>query len=62
MTVFRGAASHDLVGPIYGQMARYAEDHGYVLDGAGRDHLLSREDPADMVLELQLPVVRASGD
>jgi DNA-binding transcriptional MerR regulator len=61
VTVFRGAASHDLVGPIYGQMARYAEDHGYVLRGPGRDHLLSYEGPEHMVLELQLPVTRPSG-
>jgi DNA-binding transcriptional MerR regulator len=62
VTIFRGAASHDLVGPIYGQMARYAEDHGYVMQGAGRDHLLSHESPENMVLELQLPVTRAPSD
>ena len=59
VTVFRGRADHDLVGPIYGQMARYAEDHGYVLQGPGRDHFVSHDDTEDMVLELQLPVVPA---
>jgi DNA-binding transcriptional MerR regulator len=59
VTVFRGPADHDLVGPIYGQMARYAEDHGYLLHGHGRDHLVSHDDTADVVLELQLPVVAA---
>ena len=59
VTVYHGPADHDLVGPIYGQMARYAEDHGYLLHGHGRDHWLSHDDMADVVLELQLPVVPA---
>lgn len=62
VTVFRGAANHDLVGPVYGQMAKFAEDHGYVLQGPGRDHVVSREDADNIVLELQLPVTRASND
>jgi DNA-binding transcriptional MerR regulator len=59
VTVYRGLADHDLVGPIYGQMARYAEDHGYVIQGPGRDHFVSHDDSQDMVLELQLPAVPA---
>jgi DNA-binding transcriptional MerR regulator len=59
VTVFRGPADHDLIGPIYGQMARYAEDHGYVLHGPGRDHFVNYDDLEEMVMELQLPIVSA---
>jgi DNA-binding transcriptional MerR regulator len=62
VTVYRGSRGHDVIGPLYGQMARYAEDHGYVLEGPGRDHLIGREDDNGMVLELQLPVTRATTD
>jgi DNA-binding transcriptional MerR regulator len=55
-TVHRGRGGHDVVGPIYGQLARYAEAHGYQTDGPGRDHVIGR-DGDDVVLELQLPVV-----
>jgi len=62
VTIFRGAGDHDLIGPVYGQMARYAEDHGYVLRGPGRDHIVSRDDGEDMVFELQLPVTRGTSE
>jgi DNA-binding transcriptional MerR regulator len=57
VTVYRGNASHDLVGPIYAQMARYAEDNGCSVQGPGRDQLIGR-DSDEVVLELQLPVTR----
>jgi DNA-binding transcriptional MerR regulator len=43
VTVYRGAPNHDLIGPIYGQMARYAEDHGYRIQGPGRDCVVAVE-------------------
>jgi hypothetical protein len=57
-TIYRGAGDHDLIGPVYGQMARYAEDHGYSIHGPGRDHVVSF-DGSELVFELQLPVVRS---
>jgi DNA-binding transcriptional MerR regulator len=62
VTVFRGAGNHDLIGPVYGQMARYAEDHDYTIQGPGRDHIISYDDDADMVFELQLPVTQNTPD
>jgi effector-binding domain-containing protein len=59
VTVIRGPGGHDDIGPVYGQMARYAEDHGYEIRGPGRDHIVDRDDPTDIVFELQLPVVRS---
>jgi DNA-binding transcriptional MerR regulator len=57
VTVYRGPASHDIIGPIYTQMVRFAEDHGYAYQGPGRDHFVSRDDDSEgIVLELQLPV------
>jgi len=47
----------ELAEPAYGQMARYAEDHGYAIRGPGRDHIVSRGDDG-LVVELQLPVQR----
>ena len=57
VAIHHGEGNHDLVGPIYGQMARYADDHGYTIRGPGRDHIVSRSDDA-LVMELQLPVTR----
>jgi DNA-binding transcriptional MerR regulator len=62
VTILRGPGGHDLIGPVYGQMAKYAEDHGYEVRGPGRDHVVDRDGrPDDIVFELQLPVSRASG-
>jgi DNA-binding transcriptional MerR regulator len=58
VTIYRGKGDHDLIGPLYGQMARYAEDHGYSVHGPGRDNILSYDDSGEMVFELQLPVTR----
>ncbi len=49
---------HDQVGPTYWRMARHAEDHGYVVQGIGRDHIISSDDD-EWVGELQLPVAKA---
>jgi DNA-binding transcriptional MerR regulator len=59
VTIYRGVPHHDQVGPLYGQMARYAEDHGYTARGPGRDQMVSQEDD-EMVLELALPIERAN--
>ncbi len=55
-TIYRGSGDHELIAPIYGQMARYAEDHGFTVDGPGRDHIVSFDERGP-VLELQLPVM-----
>jgi effector-binding domain-containing protein len=57
VTIYRGAPNHDEIGPLYGQMARYAEDHGYGTRGPGRDHLIEQEGD-EVVIELVLPVER----
>jgi DNA-binding transcriptional MerR regulator len=61
-TVVHGAISHDVIGPIYGQLARWAEDHGYRAQGPGRDVIIGGSDAgADgPVIELQLPVSKTS--
>jgi DNA-binding transcriptional MerR regulator len=60
-SVYHGPFNHSQVGPIYGELARWAEDHGYAVQGPGRD--IAIEPPAasggDGVLELQLPIERA---
>jgi DNA-binding transcriptional MerR regulator len=58
VTVYRGAPDHDVIGPIYGQMARYAEDHGQRVEGPGRDCVVAVEGD-QLVMELQLPVESA---
>jgi effector-binding domain-containing protein len=58
VAVVRGPGGHDLVGPVYGQMGKYAEDHGYQIHGPGRDHILDHGDASELVFELQLPVTR----
>jgi DNA-binding transcriptional MerR regulator len=60
VTVYRGAGVQELVGPMYGQMIRYADDHGYDSRGPGRTHLISREGE-EVVSELQMPVVAREG-
>jgi DNA-binding transcriptional MerR regulator len=62
VTILRGPGGHDLIGPVYGEMGKYAEDHGYEVRGPGRDHIVDRDGGRDdIVFELQLPVSRASG-
>jgi effector-binding domain-containing protein len=51
---YGGPASHAAIGPVYGQLARWAEDHGYDVAGPGRDILISYEE--GFVMEHQLPV------
>jgi DNA-binding transcriptional MerR regulator len=59
VTIYRGAGGHEFIGPLYGQMAKYGEDHGYEIRGPGRDHIVSLDDaPDEIVFELQLPVTR----
>ena len=62
VTILRGPGAHDFIGPVYGQMGKYAEDHGYTVRGPGRDHIVSLDGaPDDIIFELQLPVTRVSG-
>lgn len=58
VSIFRGAGGHELIGPVYGQMAKYAEDHGYAIRGPGREHVSIDDAPDEIVFELQLPVSR----
>jgi effector-binding domain-containing protein len=51
---YAGGLSHAAVGPIYGELARWAEDHGYEVTEPGRDILVSFED--GVIMEHQLPV------
>lgn len=60
VTIMRGPGGHDDIGPVYGQMGTYAEDHGYEIRGPGRDHIVNLDDATDIVFELQLPVTRAT--
>jgi effector-binding domain-containing protein len=57
VALHQGDGDHDLIAPVYGQMARYAEDHGFNIRGPGRDHIVSRGDDG-LVIELQLLVTR----
>jgi DNA-binding transcriptional MerR regulator len=50
--------SHDLVGPTYAALARWAEDRGYDAKGPGRDLMLGGDD-GRIVMEHQLPVEKA---
>ena len=59
VAMHRGGPDHGEVGPVFSQMARFAEDHGYLVNGPGRDHIVSGAGD-DMVFELQLPVTRES--
>jgi len=59
-TVYHGRGEHDEIGPLYGQLAQWAEDQGYQMPGHGRDVIV---DPGegrghDHVIELQLPIER----
>ncbi|MCU1457747.1 MAG: putative transcriptional regulator, MerR family [Actinomycetia bacterium] len=60
-TVHSGGGGHDAIGPIYGQLARWAEDHGYEAKGPGRDIVLEATNEDDAVYELQMPVVKTAG-
>ncbi len=55
---YPGLPGHDLVGPTYAVLARWAEDQGYDVKGPGRDFMLGGED-GKMVMEHQLPVEKA---
>jgi DNA-binding transcriptional MerR regulator len=58
--VHRGSGGHGEIGPLYGQLARWAEDHGYLTLGPGRDLLIGRPDEqsGEYVTEHQLPIER----
>jgi DNA-binding transcriptional MerR regulator len=58
-TIYRGVGDHDFIGPVYGQMARYAADHGYIPHGPGRDQLLVRNG-RQAVIGLHLPLRRST--
>jgi DNA-binding transcriptional MerR regulator len=57
-TVHRGQPGHDVIGPLYAQLARWAEDHGYSVQGPGRDLFIGplEEGGSDFVTEHQLPI------
>jgi effector-binding domain-containing protein len=55
VTVYEGTGIHELIGPIYQQLVRYADLHGYAATGPGRDHLI-RSDGDQVVVELRMPV------
>lgn len=57
-TVHRGRPGHDVIGPLYAQLARWAEDHGYSVRGPGRDLMIGplEEGGSDFVTEHQLPI------
>ena len=59
VTIYRGVPDHDQVAPLYGQMARDAEDHGYTAEGPDVTTWSGREDD-ELVIELALPVERVS--
>ena len=57
--VHRDGPSHAEVGPVYEQLFRWAEDHGYRAVGPGRDVILDgNADQTGIVLELQVPLER----
>ena len=57
-TVYRGRPGHDEIGPLYAQLARWAEDHGYSILGPRRDLVIGplEEGGSDYVTEHQLPI------
>ena len=57
-TIHRGRSGHDEIGPLYAQLARWAEDHGYSVQGPGRDLLIGpfKKGGDDFVTEHQLPM------
>jgi len=59
-TVHRGRPGHDSIGPLYAQLARWAEDHGYSIHGPGRDLFIGpfEEGGSDFVTEHQLPIYK----
>jgi effector-binding domain-containing protein len=59
-TVHRGRPGHDVIGPLYAQLARWAEDHGYSVHGPGRDLFIGpfEEGGSDFVSEHQLPIYK----
>jgi DNA-binding transcriptional MerR regulator len=61
-TVLTGSAesplTHDIVGPVYGELAQWADDHGYIVRGPGRDVMLDRGATTTNILEIQLPIER----
>ena len=57
--VHRDGPAHVDVGPVYEQLFRWAEDHGYRAVGPGRDVILDgNADGSGIVLELQVPLER----
>ncbi|HUP86830.1 MAG TPA: MerR family transcriptional regulator [Acidimicrobiales bacterium] len=56
-TVYEGPVDHDIVGPIYGELAVWADEHGYDPRGPGRDLIISPpNEQGTAVFELQLPI------
>ncbi len=58
-TVVHGPTGHGDIAPVYGQLARWAEDHGYRAAGPGRDSIVSNGESTEAVVELQLPVTKS---
>jgi DNA-binding transcriptional MerR regulator len=59
-TLYRGEPGHDAIGPLYVQLARWAEAHGYSIDGPGRDLFIGplEEGSSEFVSEHQLPITK----
>ena len=57
-TIYHGRGEHDEIGPLYGQLARWAEDQGYQMPGPGRDVIIDAGEGrgGEHVIELQLPI------
>jgi DNA-binding transcriptional MerR regulator len=56
--VCRGTATSQELSPMFGELARWADVHGYEQRGPGRIVIVESSGAPDDVLELQLPVVR----
>jgi DNA-binding transcriptional MerR regulator len=63
-TIYHGRGEHDEIGPLYGQLARWAEDQGYQLPGSGRDVIVDVGEGrgSEHVIELQLPIELGRAD
>lgn len=55
VTVHHGSPDHAFIGPIYSEMAQFADSHGHRPLGCGRDHIVAIEHD-QVVFELQLPL------
>jgi effector-binding domain-containing protein len=58
-TVYDGKPTPDFVGPVYGELGRWAEEHDYQIQGHGRDYCIGPgAAPESWIMELQMPIRR----